>query len=274
MATVILSLSAASGAQAQNLLNVSYDPTREFYRVYNAEFIKYWKEKSGETVSVQQSHGGSGAQARAVIDGLKADIVTLALEGDIVAALDRRMVGSHLHAPASEAVEDGAQRDALHAPAVGAVDETRDGDIAAFAAARGADEARIAPVGDLVELAEKLPVAVENADSPGIDAEAVALGVPGGEHLFLGAVAVEIDADDVAYSRAVVELRSNTTLEGRGPIGISFGPLSSRLHHGCRDARRGLGGDGRGRRKDVRRRGAAEPHAEEGSPAGCGRVGR
>ena len=56
MATVILSLSAASGAQAQNLLNVSYDPTREFYRVYNAEFIKYWKEKSGETVSVQQSH--------------------------------------------------------------------------------------------------------------------------------------------------------------------------------------------------------------------------
>ena len=66
MATVILSLSAASGAQAQNLLNVSYDPTREFYRVYNAEFIKYWKEKSGETVSVQQSHGGSGAQARAV----------------------------------------------------------------------------------------------------------------------------------------------------------------------------------------------------------------
>ncbi len=89
MATVILSLSAASGAQAQNLLNVSYDPTREFYRVYNAEFIKYWKEKSGETVSVQQSHGGSGAQARAVIDGLKADIVTLALEGDINAIAEK-----------------------------------------------------------------------------------------------------------------------------------------------------------------------------------------
>jgi sulfate transport system substrate-binding protein len=87
---LILALSAVSGAQAQgNLLNVSYDPTREFYRVYNAEFVKYWKEKSGETISVQQSHGGSGAQARAVIDGLKADIVTLALEGDINAIAEK-----------------------------------------------------------------------------------------------------------------------------------------------------------------------------------------
>ena len=88
---LILALSAVSGAQAQSstLLNVSYDPTREFYRVYNAEFAKYWKEKSGETVSVQQSHGGSGAQARAVIDGLKADIVTLALEGDINAIAEK-----------------------------------------------------------------------------------------------------------------------------------------------------------------------------------------
>jgi sulfate/thiosulfate transport system substrate-binding protein len=87
---LILALSAVSGAQAQgNLLNVSYDPTREFYRVYNAEFVKYWKEKSGETISVQQSHGGSGSQARAVIDGLKADIVTLALEGDINAVAEK-----------------------------------------------------------------------------------------------------------------------------------------------------------------------------------------
>src|SRR5882757_6578494 len=91
IAGLILSLSAVSGAQAQsiNLLNVSYDPTREFYRVYNAEFIKYWKEKSGETINMQQSHSGSGAQARAVIDGLKADVVTLALEGDINAIAEK-----------------------------------------------------------------------------------------------------------------------------------------------------------------------------------------
>jgi sulfate transport system substrate-binding protein len=65
------------------LLNVSYDPTRELYREYNAVFAKYWKEKAGETVVVRQSHGGSGAQARAVIDGIDADVVTLALESDI-----------------------------------------------------------------------------------------------------------------------------------------------------------------------------------------------
>jgi len=75
-------LSVAAQAQT-TLLNVSYDPTRELYRAYNAEFVKYWKEKTGETVAVQQSHSGSGSQARAVIDGLKADVVTLALEGDI-----------------------------------------------------------------------------------------------------------------------------------------------------------------------------------------------
>jgi len=65
------------------LLNVSYDPTRELYKDYDAAFAAWWKEKTGETVTVEQSHGGSGAQARAVIDGLDADIVTLALEGDI-----------------------------------------------------------------------------------------------------------------------------------------------------------------------------------------------
>jgi sulfate transport system substrate-binding protein len=71
------------------LLNVSYDPTRELYRAYNAEFIKFWKEKTGETIAIQQSHGGSGGQGRAVIDGLKADVVTLALESDINAIADK-----------------------------------------------------------------------------------------------------------------------------------------------------------------------------------------
>jgi sulfate transport system substrate-binding protein len=65
------------------LLNVSYDPTRELYQEFNAAFAKYWKAKTGETVDVKASHGGSGKQARAVIDGLEADVVTLALAGDI-----------------------------------------------------------------------------------------------------------------------------------------------------------------------------------------------
>lgn len=66
-----------------DLLNVSYDPTRELYQEFNAAFAKYWKAKTGETVSIKQSHGGSGKQARAVIDGLPADVVTLALAYDI-----------------------------------------------------------------------------------------------------------------------------------------------------------------------------------------------
>ncbi len=65
------------------LLNVSYDPTRELYQELNAAFAKYWKAKTGESVTVNQSHGGSGKQARAVIDGLEADVVTLALAYDI-----------------------------------------------------------------------------------------------------------------------------------------------------------------------------------------------
>ncbi len=65
------------------ILNVSYDPTREFYAEFNAAFAKYWKEKTGTGVTVLQSHGGSGKQARAVIDGLEADVVTLALAYDI-----------------------------------------------------------------------------------------------------------------------------------------------------------------------------------------------
>jgi sulfate transport system substrate-binding protein len=65
------------------LLNVSYDPTRELYKEFDAAFAREWKEKTGDTVTVQQSHGGSGAQARSVIGGVQADVVTLALAGDI-----------------------------------------------------------------------------------------------------------------------------------------------------------------------------------------------
>jgi len=70
-------------AKEIKLLNVSYDPTRELYKEYNAAFAKEWKQKTGDDVVVNQSHGGSGAQSRAVIDGLQADVVTLALAGDI-----------------------------------------------------------------------------------------------------------------------------------------------------------------------------------------------
>jgi len=65
------------------LLNVSYDPTRELYQDFNKAFAKHWKDKSGDNVAVKQSHGGSGKQARSVIDGLEADVVTLALAYDV-----------------------------------------------------------------------------------------------------------------------------------------------------------------------------------------------
>jgi sulfate/thiosulfate-binding protein len=71
------------GGSNVTVLNVSYDPTRELYHDFNAAFVKYWKAKTGQTVTVEQSHGGSGKQARAVIDGLRADVVTLALAYDI-----------------------------------------------------------------------------------------------------------------------------------------------------------------------------------------------
>jgi sulfate/thiosulfate-binding protein len=70
-------------AKQVTLMNVSYDPTRELYEEYNAAFAKYWKAKTGDDVTIKQSHGGSGKQARTVIDGLPADVVTLALAGDI-----------------------------------------------------------------------------------------------------------------------------------------------------------------------------------------------
>ena len=73
----------AALAGAQTLLNVSYDPTRDLYHDLNAGFAAYWKSKTGQTVTIRQSHGGSGAQARAVVEGLDADVVTLALAYDI-----------------------------------------------------------------------------------------------------------------------------------------------------------------------------------------------
>ena len=75
-------LSGAAHADV-TLLNVSYDPTRELYQEFNAAFAKHWQEKTGEKVAIKQSHGGSGKQARSVIDGLEADVVTLALAYDI-----------------------------------------------------------------------------------------------------------------------------------------------------------------------------------------------
>ena len=82
--TVLSALSGLALAQAPvTLLNVSYDPTRELYVEYNQAFAKYWKGKTGQEVNIKQSHGGSGKQARSVIDGLDADVVTLALAGDI-----------------------------------------------------------------------------------------------------------------------------------------------------------------------------------------------
>ena len=85
---------AALGAAAKDvtLLNVSYDPTRELYQDYNAAFAKYWQSKTGDKVRVKQSHGGSGKQARSVIDGLDADIVTLALAYDIDEIAERAKV--------------------------------------------------------------------------------------------------------------------------------------------------------------------------------------
>jgi sulfate transport system substrate-binding protein len=86
LTAIVLSAGVATTAAAQQritLLNVSYDPTRELYQAIDSAFIPYWKEKTGQDVTIRQSHGGSGKQARSVIDGLEADIVTLALAYDI-----------------------------------------------------------------------------------------------------------------------------------------------------------------------------------------------
>ena len=79
----IATLAAGAVFADTTLLNVSYDPTRELYKDFNEAFAKDWQAKTGEKITIEQSHGGSGKQARAVIDGLQADVVTLALQGDI-----------------------------------------------------------------------------------------------------------------------------------------------------------------------------------------------
>jgi sulfate/thiosulfate-binding protein len=80
---ILLFVLLAARAGATTILNVSYDPTREFYKEFNAAFAKHWKEKTSQDITVDQSHGGSSKQARAVIDGLEADVVTLALAADV-----------------------------------------------------------------------------------------------------------------------------------------------------------------------------------------------
>ncbi len=95
----VLGLSIALAAQSVaagevKLLNVSYDPTRELYQEYNKEFSSFWEKQHGDTVTVSQSHGGSGKQARAVIDGLEADVVTLALGSDIDAVAKQDLVST------------------------------------------------------------------------------------------------------------------------------------------------------------------------------------
>jgi sulfate transport system substrate-binding protein len=88
LAAAVVAAALAAPIAAEELLNVSYDPTRELYQDFNAAFVKQWKAKSGKDVTVQQSHGGSSKQGRAVLDGLEADVVTLALAYDIDAVAE------------------------------------------------------------------------------------------------------------------------------------------------------------------------------------------
>ncbi|MDB5535200.1 MAG: sulfate transporter substrate-binding protein [Devosia sp.] len=82
-ASLSMGFAVTAHAQERSIINASYDPTRELYAAYNEAFVKHWQELKGETITVEATHGGSGAQARTVIDGLEADVVTLALESDI-----------------------------------------------------------------------------------------------------------------------------------------------------------------------------------------------
>ena len=88
----LAALATASAASRSTILNVSYDPTRELYEEFNPAFARIWADASGETVVIHQSHGGSGAQARSVIDGLDADVVTLALGYDVDAIADAGLI--------------------------------------------------------------------------------------------------------------------------------------------------------------------------------------
>src|SRR5208337_5529280 len=89
MVAALAATSPAVSASGGTILNASYDPTRELYQDYNAAFASYWKARTGQDVTIQQSHGGSGKQARAVIDGLEADVVTLGLAYDIDAIAEK-----------------------------------------------------------------------------------------------------------------------------------------------------------------------------------------
>jgi sulfate/thiosulfate transport system substrate-binding protein len=89
IATAAMAIAAATAHADVTLLNVSYDPTRELYQDFNASFAKYWLARTGDKVTIRQSHGGSGAQARSVIDGIDADVVTLALAYDIDAIAEK-----------------------------------------------------------------------------------------------------------------------------------------------------------------------------------------
>jgi len=88
LSVAALALAAGAHAKSIELLNVSYDPTRELYVDFNKAFAAHWKAKTGDDVTIKQSHGGSGKQARGVIDGLPADVVTLALAADVDALYD------------------------------------------------------------------------------------------------------------------------------------------------------------------------------------------
>ena len=94
-APAILGGAARAAAKPVTLLNVSYDPTRELYKAVNVAFASYWKSKTGQDLVINQSHGGSGGQSRAVIDGLQADVVTLALAYDIDAIADRGLIAKN-----------------------------------------------------------------------------------------------------------------------------------------------------------------------------------
>ena len=90
---ILVALATASAAVRDTILNVSYDPTRELYEEFNPAFSRAWAEVAGETVVIRQSHGGSGVQARSVVDGLAADVVTLALPYDVDAIADAGLIG-------------------------------------------------------------------------------------------------------------------------------------------------------------------------------------
>lgn len=92
LSALTLAFGIGSAVAQTTLLNVSYDPTRELYKEFNAAFAKSWQERTGQTVQVRQSHGGSGKQARSVADGLEADVVTLALGYDIDALAEKKLI--------------------------------------------------------------------------------------------------------------------------------------------------------------------------------------